>query len=200
MAKNLNKRVSISFMGKVLKDVDNMVIKPWFGTDVTIKRFIPVTDMIEMVDEVASCCFLDDGSYHPEMKDFVLRCNVLTRYANFTLPEKLEHKYELVYGTDAYDFVMENINADQYSEIVNAIDEKLSYLCDVNVAGIEQKMYDAVEAFNQLQEKLTDMFDGVTNEDIVKVASAVVDGKFSEERLVQAYAEQMKRDANESGE
>ena len=200
MAKNLNKRVSISFMDKVLKEMNNTVTKPWFGADVTIRRFIPVTDMIEMVDEVVSCCFLDDGSYHPEMKDFVLRSNVLTRYANFTLPEKLEHKYELVYGTDAYDFVMESVNADQYSEIVNAIDEKLSYLCDVNVTGLEQKMYDAVEAFNQLQDKLTGMFDGVTNEDIVKVAAAVVDGKFSEERLVQAYAEQMKRDANESGE
>lgn len=199
MAKNLNKKVSISFMDKVLKAYDNTVTKQWFDMDVQIRRVIPLADAIEMVDEVTSCCFLDDGSYHPEMKDFVLRCNVLTRYANFALPENLDHKYELAYGTGAFDFVTECISQDQYSSIVDAIDEKLAYLCDTNVAGIEQKMYDAVEAFDQLQDKLAELFNGVTAEDMAKVASAVVDGKFSEERLVQAYAQQMKRESDESG-
>lgn len=199
MAKNENKKVSISFMDKVLKGMSNTVTKQWFETDVQIRRTISLADTIEMVDEVVSCCFLDDGSYHPEMKDFVLRCNVLTRYANFVLPDKLEHKYELVYGTDAFDFVLGSINADQYNAVVDAIDEKLSYLCDTNVAGIEQKMYDAVTAFDQLQDKLAELFNGVSAEDMAKVASAVVDGRFSEESLVKAYAEQMKRDTDEPG-
>lgn len=200
MAKNENKKVSISFMDKVLKGMNNIVTKQWFETDVQIRRTISLTDTIEMVDEVVSCCFLDDGSYHPEMKDFVLRCNVLTRYANFTMPEKLEHKYELAYGTDAFDFVLGSINAEQYNAVVDAIDDKLSYLCDTNVAGIEQKMYDAITAFDQLQGKLAELFNGVSAEDMAKVASTVVDGQFSEERLVKAYAEQMKRNTDESGE
>lgn len=200
MAKNENKKVSISFMDKVLKNMNNTVTKQWFDIDVQIKRNISLTDTLEMVDEVASCCFLEDGSYIPEMKDFVLRCNVLTRYANFTLPEKLEHKYELVYGTDAVDFVLGNINIEQYDAIVCAIEEKLAYLRDTNVAGIERKMYEAVDAFDKLQDKLADMFDGVTAENMAKIASAIADGQFSEERLVQAYAKQLKRDSHEPTE
>lgn len=192
MAKNESKKVSISFMDKVMDGMTNITTKQWFEMDIKIKRSISLADMIEMVDEVVSCCFMDDGSYHPEMKDFVLRCNVITRYANFTLPESLEHKYALVYNTDAFDFVRGNINTDQLTSIEIAIDDKIAFLCDTNAAGIEKKMADVLGTFEQLQEQFEKLFGGVSAGDIAKFASAIASDKFSEDNVVRAYIEQMK--------
>lgn len=203
MAKNANKKISISFMDKALEaqEKKNIVVMQWHDTDVTIKQTIGLMDMIAFVDNVTECCFMEDGSYHPELREFLFRCNVLTRYANFSLPENVEHKFALVYGTDAYDFVAQHIDERQLNMLDAAIYEKLTYLCDMNTAGLEQKMYNAVQAFEDLQEKLASLFEGIGPDDMAKIASAMANGQFSEERLVKAYAEQMKKEADhESGQ
>lgn len=197
MAKKANEKISISFMDEALKDREaaNTTVERWNGTDIAIKRTIGMVDVIAFVDNVTECCFMEDGSYHPELKEFLFRCNVLTRYANFALPEDLEHKFALVYDTDAYDFVTAHVDERQLNMLDAAIYEKLAYLCDSNTAGFERKMQDAVHAFEELQEKLMDLFSGIDHDDMTKLASAVANGQFSEERLVQAYAAEMKKDA-----
>lgn len=203
MAKNTNKKISISFMDKVLKaqEENNIVVTQWCETDVTIKRMIGLMDMIAFADNVAECCFMEDGSFHPELKGFLFRCNVLTRYANFSLPENVEHKFELVYGTDAYDFVTQYVDERQLNMLDAAICDKLNYLCDTNAAGLEKRMTEAVSAFEALQDKIADLFGGIDSDDMAKIASAMANGQFSEERLVKAYAEQMKKEADhESGQ
>lgn len=199
MAKNVNKKISISFMDKALKvqEENNTVVTQWCETDVTIKRTIGLADMIAFADNVADCCFMEDGSYHPELREFLFRCNVLTRYANFSLPENVEHKFELVYGTDAYDFVTQYVDERQLNMLDAAIYDKLNYLCDTNVAGLEKRMTEAVSAFEALQNKIADLFGGIDSDDMAKIASAMANGQFSEERLVKAYTEQMKKDAED---
>lgn len=199
MAKNTSKKISISFMDKVLKahEKNNIVVTQWCETDVTIKRTIGLMDMIAFADNVAECCFMEDGSFHPELKEFLFRCNVLTRYANFSLPENVEHKFELVYGTDAYDFVTQYVDERQLNMLDAAIYDKLNYLCDTNAAGLEKRMTEAVSAFETLQDKIADLFGGIDSDDMAKIASAMANGQFSEERLVKAYAEQMKKDAED---
>lgn len=202
MAKNTNKKISISFMDKVLKaqEENNIVVTQWCETDVTIKRMIGLMDMIAFADNVAECCFMEDGSFHPELKEFLFRCNVLTRYANFSLPENVEHKFELVYGTDAYDFVTQYVDERQLNMLDAAIYDKLNYLCDTNAAGLEKRMTEAVSAFEALQDKIADLFGGIDSDDMAKIASAMANGQFSEERLVKAYAEQTKKDAKDEPE
>ena len=57
-----------------------------------------------------------------------------------------------------------------------------------------------VSAFTELQKKTEAMFANITPDDISKLTSAMADGQFSEERLVKAYTNQMKGDADESVE
>ena len=104
------KRISIASFDKVLKEqaVPNTT-EHWFGNEVVIKHTISIAQMLAFVDNVVSSCFHDEG-YMPEVKDLLIKSNLLTRYANFTLPENLEHRYTLIYNTDAVAMVSKHIS------------------------------------------------------------------------------------------
>lgn len=118
------KKISIASFDKVLKEqaVPNTT-EHWFGNEVVIKHTISIAQMLAFVDNVVSSCFHDEG-YMPEVKDLLIKSNLLTRYANFTLPENLEHRYTLIYNTDAVAMVSKHISSAQFDEILRAIDEK----------------------------------------------------------------------------
>ena len=157
--------------------------------------------MLAFVDDVVSSCFHTTGGYMPELQEFVVKSNILTRYANFNLPDNLEHRYALLYNTDAVDIVVRHVNQKQLDDILESISEKISYLCESNIAAIERQMNEVVSAFTELQKKTEAMFANITPDDISKLTSAMADGQFSEERLVEAYTNQMlKGDADESVE
>jgi len=189
MAKS-EKKISIASLDKVLKEqAVDIATEQWFGNEVKIKHTLSFSEALAFVDDVVSSCFHTTGGYMPELQEFVVKSNILTRYANFNLPDNLEHRYSLLYNTDAVDVVIRHI-----------ISEKISYLCESNIAAIERQMNEVVSAFTELQKKTEAMFANITPDDISKLTSAMADGQFSEERLVKAYTNQMKGDADESVE
>lgn len=197
MAKS-EKKISIASFDKVLKEqAVDIATEQWFGNEVKIKHTLPLAEMMAFVDDVVSSCFHETGGYMPELQEFVVKSNILTRYANFTLPDSLEHRYALLYNTDAVDVVVQHINRKQLDDILESISDKVNYLCDSNVAAIERQMNDVVSAFTELQKKTEAMFANITPDDISKLASAMADDQFSEERLVKAYTNQMKGESDE---
>ena len=194
MAKS-EKKISIASLDKVLKEqAVDIATEQWFGNEVKIKHTLSFSEVLAFVDDVVSSCFHTTGGYMPELQEFVVKSNILTRYANFNLPDNLEHRYSLLYNTDAVDVVIRHINQKQLDDILESISEKISYLCESNIAAIERQMNEVVSAFTELQKKT------ITPDDISKLTSAMADGQFSEERLVKAYTNQMKGDADESVE
>ena len=197
MAKS-EKKISIASLDKVLKEqAVDIATEQWFGNEVKIKHTLSFSEMLAFVDDVVSSCFHTTGGYMPELQEFVVKSNILTRYANFNLPDNLEHRY----NTDAVDIVVRHVNKKQLDDILESISEKISYLCESNIAAIERQMNEVVSAFTELQKKTEAMFANITPDDISKLTSAMADGQFSEERLVEAYTNQMlKGDADESVE
>ena len=185
---------------KTAKKKYNIATEQWFGNEVKIKHTLSFSEALAFVDDVVSSCFHTTGGYMPELQEFVVKSNILTRYANFNLPDNLEHRYSLLYNTDAVDVVIRHINQKQLDDILESISEKISYLCESNIAAIERQMNEVVSAFTELQKKTEAMFANITPDDISKLTSAMADGQFSEERLVKAYTNQMKGDADESVE
>lgn len=186
MAKNI-KKVSITTMDKVVKEhFPQSATVEWCGNEVNIKRTLSVSEMLAFVDDVVSSCY-NDGEYLPEVKAYLIRRNVLTRYANFNLPDDLEHSYELVYATDAFEQVMANINDEQMDSILCAIDEKIDYLCNSNIAAVEKQAQDAVSALEDILGKAEEVFGNINPEDIIKIVGAVSEGRIDEEKLVKAY-------------
>ena len=105
-------RISINKLESVVKE--NVVSIPMNGAEdvtITIRRTLPLKDMMQFVENVVSSCVnAQAASYTPEIKEFVIRSEILTTYANFNLPSNVEKQYELVYGTDVVVQVMEYIN------------------------------------------------------------------------------------------
>lgn len=130
MAKK-EKKISVNALETVMKErFQNVVTERWFDFDVTIKGVLSLQDALQFVKDVVESCFLEDGTYVPEVKDFAIRSGVLTSFANFTLPSNIKKRYELVYCSDAYDFVISHINSEYFHMLMTSIDEKLEHILD----------------------------------------------------------------------
>lgn len=195
MAKTIKtKKISVSTFDKIMRDTSTPVeTVEWNGIEITIKKTLSLREMLAFVDSVTKSCFMSDtGAYLPEVETFVIKCCVLEMYANFTLPSNVEHKYDLIYNTDAFDVVIEHINMKQFNEIVDAISAKVENMAQANIETINTQMQEICLAFNNLQKQVDDIFSGFNAEDMSKFMGAIADGKLDEGKLVQAYMEQGK--------
>ena len=190
MAKN-KKKISVNTFEKVAKEhFGNEVIVDWYGVEVTVTPTVSAVEMMNFVDDVVESAFLEDLGYMPEVFDFVVRCNVLTRYANFSLPGNIEKRHELVYGTDAFETVVQKVNPGQYDEIVRAAKEKIEYKLDTSAAAVTRDAERMIDTFGDIQNQFESLFSGLSGDDIKKMVSAIGDKSVDEERLVKAYLEQ----------
>ncbi len=164
----------------------------WHGLEVTVKHTIGFSDMMKFVNDAAESCFSEAGTFVPEVMDFAIKSNILSRYANVTLPEDLEHQYALIYMSDIVDAVCEHINAEQLREITTAVRQKVRYACDANVTMIQQKTKELLSAFEEIGKQAESMFSNVSQDDIQKLVGAISNGGFDEDALVKAYLKQTK--------
>lgn len=190
-------RVSINKLESVLKE--NIVVVPMRGNEdvnITIRRTLPLKDMMQFVENVVSSCVdAETASYTPEIKEFAIRSEILTTYANFNLPSNVEKQYESLYCTDVLCQVMEHINNKQLHEIEAAIDARIDHevkMIETVLAAKTNEMMLRIEAmveqfeaafgginsddFNGVVKKLSEM-DSMTEESIAK---AVLDVQRSE--------------------
>lgn len=192
MAKN-EKRVSINTTDTIMKErFGNTATEQWYDAEVKIKRSISFTEMLTFVNDVVMSCFQQDGGFMPEVLDFAIKSNILTKYANFSMPDNLEHRYEIIYNTDAVDFVCRHINMGQLNEIVASVNRKLDYMCNSNVAAIQRQLNKVVESFEDVQQQTAKLFDGISSEDIAKITDAISNGELSGDKIVEAYLKQTK--------
>ena len=200
MAKKENPRISINALERVAKEQsDNFRTETWNGLEVRIQFTIPCMEMLQMVRDVTVVCFTEDGTFIPEIMDFAVKREVVTRYANFTMPSNLEKQYWLIYNTDVYDFVAQHIDHDQLCEIDKAINRKIKFLCDSQVLAFRAKIDELAGAWRKAQEYTTDILDSISQEDIQSVLAAVSNNAISEERVVNAYMDRLKQDAVTEG-
>lgn len=190
MAKG-EKRVSINAVDNIINErFVNVTSENWYDVEVKIRRSLPFTEMLAFVNDVVQSCFQRNGAYVPEVLDFAIKSNLILKYTNVSLPDNLEHRYEILYNTDLVDFVCGHINMQQFQEVVNSINRKLSYMCNTNTVAVQNRLNDLISAFETMQEKTEAMFSNVTPDDITRLVGAVGDGSLTEEKIVKAYMEQ----------
>lgn len=190
MAKG-EKKVSISSVDNIISErFTNTVLEHWYDVEVKIKRSLAFTDMLAFVDDAVQSCFQRNGAYVPEVLDFAIRSNLISKYTNVSLPDNLDHRYAILYNTDLIDFVCEHINMQQFQEIVNSINRKLSYMCETNTVAVQNRLNDLISAFEEMQEKTEAMFGSVTPDDLTRLVGAIGENGLSEEKIVEAYMNQ----------
>lgn len=190
MAKGTN-RISIRTIDAIVKEqFPNFVTEIWNGTELRIKKSLSFSEMLSFVNDVVKSCIQEEHGYMPELMDFAIKSNILSRYANFSLPDNLEHRYDILYQTDAVAFVVSHINKSQLREITTAINHKVSYLCNSNIQQVQKQMGDFLSAFETLQGKMTNLFSSLTPDDVTRLIGAINDGGLDESKIVSAYLKQ----------
>jgi len=194
MAKsNKTKKISISTFEKVMKETAEAptTVLNWHDVELVVKHRLSLKEMLEFVNEVTGLCFtLDTSVYIPEVKEFAIKSCVLSMYANFSLPEDMQKRYELVYNTDAYSTVELHIDMAQFEEITDAIDEKLRVMTQENIEMVRQQIREAYIAIEDMKEQIETVFSMVSAEDMTKFIGAVAKSGFNRDELVQAYLNQ----------
>ena len=142
------KRISVSAFENIAKQATNESTVVWEGLELNIRSQLPFDEMLAFVSEVTASCFFEDGSYAPEMMDFMIRRGVLYRYANFRLPQDINKQYWLAYATDAVEFVYNHIDTHQFQAITTAIREKVEHQCDLMVSESQQKLNALLSQFD----------------------------------------------------
>lgn len=197
MAKTVKneKRISVTEFKKAVDEKCSEAIPPvvtdeWNGIQVTMRTSLPMNEMIAFVQEVVELSFTEDGQYVPEVIDVLIKRGVLSRYANFNLPADLVRAYELIYHSDAFEFVVSHINSNQLTEIVNAISVGLKYRCDSDVTALRAKVEELVVNFSDAAEKLDAVLNGISSEDVASLITAMSSGQLDEAKLVEAFLSQ----------
>ena len=189
------KKISINAFESVVKEnFENTVTKEWFGIPVTITKTISFEDVVNFVAEVADNCFLDDGRYIPEAMHALINCGVVRHYTNINLPSSLSAAYELVMRSGIIDFVMPEINSDQYSDIIIAIRDKIEYACDTDVTEFRNSLLDMMASMTDLQDRTKELFGKISPDEVQSLLGAFGDDKAVENKVVDAYIERQKAD------
>lgn len=192
MAKS-EKKVSIRAVDNIISErFSNVVSEQWYDVEVKMRRNLPFTEMLTFANDVVQSCFQRDGVYTPEVLDFAIKSNIIGRYTNVSLPDNLEHRYEILYNTDLMDFIYKYINMAQVQEIVSSINKKLDYMCETNAAAVQSRLNDLVSSFEEVQKKMEDLFKDLAPDDLTRLISAIGGAGLSEDKVVEAYLAQTK--------
>ena len=185
------KKVSITSFNKIMKEINTPIeIVEWHGIKITVQKTLPLVDVLTFVDRVFTGCFDEEtNSYVPEVKDFAVKCCILELYANFSLPSNVEHKYDLIYNTDAVDVVMKHINTVQFNDIIDSINTKINCTLQADMDTINKQMRNIYDSFYEMQRNIERIFSNIQSEDLSNLIHALSGKNFDESKLVQAYIE-----------
>lgn len=158
------------------------------GIEISVKKILDFYEYLAFVDKVSASCFDESGSYMPEIFDFAVRgCTVLL-YSNMNMPKDLAKQYDLLYHTDVFHTILGMIDMTQYSIMMESLTKKVEYLRETGILAHKNKLDEAVRSIGTISSAIEDVFNGVNNEDLINMISAVNDGEIDEEKIVRAYA------------
>ena len=184
------KKIPVSAFQKAVKNnCADVVVEKWNDLDVVITPVISLQSVFEIVAEVCTNSFSEDGQYIPEAVEAVLNCAVIERYTNIALPADLEERYNLVLKSGILDVVIPQISQTQYEQIVSAIENKVDYVCNSNISEINRIAGRVMDSISQLKDKVEPFFEGFNPEELYKAIPGIIAGDSPEMSAVKEYVE-----------
>lgn len=190
MGKN---KISCKSINKILKDdfSDNVRHIQWHGLDIEVKKCLDFGDAISFSNHICDLCFVERGEYVPEMFDFALRSCVIEYYTNVEATNDLEKRYKIVYETDLFDVVRNNVLKPQYFALTDCARERVDRRLAIDENDIKARLTDIADKFDALADEIASVYkdvDSDTLKTIANVASKMEN--VSEEDIVRAYSKE----------
>lgn len=184
------KKVSINELENAINGkFENIISKEWIGIDVKIKRVIGVSDMIRFVRRVVDTTYEDDSEFMPEATEFAFKSCLVEFFTNLRMPSNAEKQYDIIYGTDIVDVILDVVSDSQIRDIRAAIKEHISHRNHVDALASAMKISELTNKVEAMVDSFGNMFDGISGEDIKNIAKSVVNNKIDEEKLVSAFVD-----------
>jgi len=158
----------------------------WNGFDITVKPRLTMAEVSGFTAIVTDLSFDKDGSYVPEVYDFVIGLATVMMYTDLQLPKNVEDQYKLLTFTDLYCQITDMVDADQYSSIVQSALERIQNKERENADALRKQTADVINSVETLVKKIEDVFGGVDAEGMKGIAQALSTGKIDEEKIVEA--------------
>lgn len=168
MAKKKN-NVSINALERYCngegENVLTRTIKALNGEEVTyeVKKRLSFEECARFVEDVVKeCIVLSADLIVPISKQFVIRRNLMTYYANFTMPVSMVKAFDLVMASgDIIDDILSVIDSYQYYMIENAIVERLDFEKNRMLSVQEAKANQLLAEVAKFMEKMETLFDNI---------------------------------------
>lgn len=193
-------RISVNKLESVVHN-DSKAVELYGGDGVSmeIHPVLSLREMMQFVENVVSSCFdADTGRYTPEAKEFAIRANIVTLYANFNLPTSIEKQYDLLYKSYVVSQLMEHIDTEQLKEIREAIDARIEHEVRILESTLASKTQEVINRVNSLAEQMEAIFgdvDGESLSDIVRQFTSM--GDVNSDTIAEAVIKKHKQDSQD---
>lgn len=158
----------------------------WNGFEITVKPRLTMAEVSGFTAIVTDLSFGKDGSYTPEVYDFVIGLATVMMYTDLQLPKNVEDQYKLLTFTDLYCQITDMVDADQYSSVVQSALERIQNKERENADALRKQTADVINSVETLVKKIEDVFGGVDTDGMKGIAQALASGKIDEEKIVEA--------------
>ena len=187
MAKK-EKKISVSELEKAIGDIRPAQTEiEWNGLKILVKDMLTLEEMMSFVEAASDLCFGEGDAYRPEVREFGIRYNIIGMYTNLRLPESTEKTYQIVYTDGLIDSILQNVNREQYEDILCAIDLKVRERVQYNHATAKKETEELIRSVAAAVETFGTIFDGVDSDQIHTIVAAMAEGGVDEEKIVKAY-------------
>jgi hypothetical protein len=200
MAKKEN-RVSVNAFEKYVKENyrDEPIQVEVDGLSFFVKPCLSMNDVVTFTKIVSESVFDNNGTYYPEMKEFLIRRSILEMYAGFAMPKNIEKQYELVVRAEPLvREVVQHADKRQFDALLGAIDEKIDAIIAVNESTVKRQVNELYSMISNLGSQLEGMFDGVDAGGLAKLVEAIGEGGIDQEKIVKAYFDYKSDDETQS--
>ena len=116
------------------------------------------------------------------------RCSLVEFYTNIKLPEPIEEKNQIVYGTDIIDLILQNIDAGQFRAIMDSIEKKVNYFVDTNLKRVEDKAEAFLGEIIEQCEELNKAFSEIDAREMASFIKSMTEMNFDEKAVISAAA------------
>ena len=147
-------------------------VKIRFGTDdkfeISVKKTLNVLEALQFVRSVAEACVnVDTGVYTPELFDFAVKVNTLTAYAGITGFEakKIEKVYRVIYGSDIFNRVFQEIDHTQYNVLARAAKERVEFSAKNIVSANSRKLGELITRMDNVMTSGQEMLQEFNSEE-----------------------------------
>lgn len=154
----------------------------------TVKPLLTMDESIRFIEDVVrECIMADDMLIIPLARNFIVKKNLMTYYANFTMPESQSRTYDFVMASSGIiTVILDNIDLDQFNMLCQSIDERIAFEERKMIAEQEHNVRQITENVSEFVSKMSGLFDGVDAEQMGNFVTSM--GKMAQNTEISAQS------------